>query len=97
MSVLTYAMTYAKSRFGIVTLFGLVKLLTASEPLPAGNCSNTAGGTVNVKALTGAVQMKEALNPEDDALPVISAKVPAAPPVQLTVTPDDRFTVPSEL
>jgi len=43
--------------------------------MPAGRDSNTAGGTVNVSALTGASQMKEALNKEfeDAELPEILA------------------------
>jgi hypothetical protein len=75
-------------------------LLTESDPEPAGNCSRTAGGTVKVPALTGAVQMKDALKMSANntaELPLISAYVPEAPPVQLTVTPDDRLMVPIEV
>src|SRR5579863_6998358 len=78
---------------------GSVGLKSSSPPLPPGRASSTLAGTVNVLALEGTQQEKEALTLPfvmsgalAPALPLMTTQYAEDPPVQLIVTPLVRTT-----
>jgi hypothetical protein len=85
------------SRPDAVNVWKLTKSLTLRVPVALGGSdSSTGGGIVNCSALIAASQVNETAIVVPlavvEELPAIWTKVPAAPPVQVTVTPCARFT-----
>lgn len=69
---------------------------TVSKPGPVGICPNTHAGTLNWPTLNGALHVNEKLLLKLHVPPIVT-KLLGAPPVHVTVTPCDRFTVEIEL